>query len=207
MMHEGWEKNGAELETQQKAAEKDLLLSMQQRLAHPIAGTTLIKNARIFDSERATLGEASDLLLENGRIIAISNAGAEKRKAEHVIDAGGRVLLPGLFDMHAHFGAWDGGLHLAAGVTTIRDMGNDNDTLQQLIAQEQSGVLFAPRIVPAGFIEGESPYLGAQRLRHQAIWHEAKHAIDWYPRARLSADQTLQLVPEGDPAGNHRLRT
>ena len=28
------------------------------------------------------------------------------------------VLLPGLFDMHAHTSSWEGGLHLAAGVTT-----------------------------------------------------------------------------------------
>ncbi len=43
------------------------------------------------------------MLIQDSRIIAISDAGAEKRKADHVIDAGGRVLLPGLFDMHAHF--------------------------------------------------------------------------------------------------------
>src|SRR5262249_51945657 len=112
---------------------------------------------RVFDSEKATLGGASDLLLQDGRIIAIGAAGTEKRKADHVIDAGGRVLLPGLFDMHAHTSFWEGGLHLAAGVTTIRDMGNDNATLQQLIGQEQAGTLLAPHVVPAGFIEGESP--------------------------------------------------
>jgi len=179
LIEEGWEKNGATLETQQKAAEKDLLVAMQQRLAHQLAGTTLIKNARVFDSERATLGGASDLLLQDGRIIAISNAGDEKRKADHVIDAGGRVLLPGLFDMHAHTGFWEGGLHLAAGVTTIRDMGNDNDTLQQLIAQEQAGTLMAPHVVPAGFIEGESPDSARNGFVIKDL-AEAKHAIDWY---------------------------
>ena len=179
LLEEGWEKSGATLETQQKSAEKELLLAMQQRLAHPLSGTTLIHNARIFDSERATLGGSSDLLLENGRIVAISNAGTEKRKAGHVIDAGGRVLLPGLFDMHAHFGAWDGGLHLAAGITTIRDMGNDNATLQGMIAQEEAGTLFSPRIVPAGFIEGESPDSARNGFVIKNL-DEAKHAIDWY---------------------------
>jgi hypothetical protein len=200
MLPEGWEKSGTELEAQQKVAEKDLLLSMQQRLAHPIAGTTLIKNARIFDSERATLGEPSDVLLQDGRIIAISSAGDEKRKADHVVDAGGRVMLPGLFDMHAHFSPWDGGLHLAAGVTTIRDMGNDNDTLQQLIGQEQSGALFAPRIVPAGFIEGESP----DSARNGFVIKDlagAKHAIDWYhehgyPQIKIYNSFPKAILPE-----------
>jgi len=179
LIEEGWEKNAADLETQQKAAEKNLLVAMQQRLAHPLTGRTLIRNARIFDSERATLGAASDLLLENGRIIAISNAGEEKRKADRVIDAGGRVLLPGLFDMHAHTSAWEGGLHLAAGITTVRDMGNDNATLQQLIEQEEAGTVLAPHIVPAGFIEGESPMSARNGFVIKDL-AEAKHAIDWY---------------------------
>jgi hypothetical protein len=179
LIEDGWEKNGAVLETQQKAAEKNLLTAMQQRLAHPLTGRTLVHNARIFDSEHATLGAASDLLLENGRIVAISNAGAEKRKADHVIDAAGRVLLPGLFDMHAHTSAWEGGLHLAAGVTTVRDMGNDNATLQQLIEEEAAGTVMAPRIVPAGFIEGESPMSARNGFVIKDL-AEAKHAIDWY---------------------------
>jgi hypothetical protein len=179
LIEDGWENNGAVLEKQQQAAEKYLLTTMQQRLAHPLAGRTLIHNARIFDSEHATLGAASDLLLESGRIVAIGNAGAEKRKADRVIDAGGRVLLPGLFDMHAHTNAWEGGLHLAAGVTTVRDMGNDNATLQQLIEQEGAGSIMAPRIVPAGFIEGESPMSARNGFVIKDL-AEAKHAIDWY---------------------------
>ncbi|HEY8011850.1 MAG TPA: amidohydrolase family protein [Rudaea sp.] len=200
LLEEGWEKNGAELETQQKAAEKELLLAMQTRLAHPLPGRTLIRNARVFDSEKATLGAASDLLLQDGRIIAISSAGDEKRKADHVIDAGGRVLLPGLFDMHAHFSAWDGGLHLAAGITSIRDMGNDNATLQQLIAQEEAGTLFSPRITPAGFIEGESPDSARNGFVIKNL-DEAKHTIDWYhehhyPQIKIYNSFPKAILPE-----------
>jgi len=200
LIEDGWEKNAATLEAQQKAAEKDLLVAMQQRLAHPLAGTTLIKNARVFDSEHATLGAGSDLLLQNGRIIAISPAGEEKRKADHVIDAKGRVLLPGLFDMHAHTSFWEGGLHLAAGITTIRDMGNDNPTLQQIIAQEQAGTLLAPHIVPAGFIEGESPNSSRSGFVIKNL-DEAKHAIDWYhehnyPQIKIYNSFPKAILPE-----------
>ena len=167
------------LETRQKQAEGEVLLGMEQRLAHPLAGTTLIRNARVFDSEKATLGAASDVLIGDGKIVSISSAGSEKTKADNLIDAGGKVLLPGLFDMHAHFGPWDGGLHLAAGVTTIRDMGNDNTTLQQLMAQLSDGKLLGPSVVPAGFIEGESKMSARNGFVIKNL-DEAKKAVDWY---------------------------
>ncbi|HET6782732.1 MAG TPA: amidohydrolase, partial [Pseudoxanthomonas sp.] len=179
LIEEGWESNAMALETRQKQAEGEVLIGMEQRLAHPLAGTTLIRNARVFDSEKATLGAASDVLIRDGKIVSIANAGGEKAKADNVIDAGGKVLLPGLFDMHAHFGPWDGGLHLAAGITTIRDMGNDNTTLQQLMAQLSEGKLLGPSVVPAGFIEGESKMSARNGFVIKNL-DEAKKAVDWY---------------------------
>jgi imidazolonepropionase-like amidohydrolase len=179
LIEDGWQGNAAALETRQKQAEADALADLQRRLSHPLAGTTLIRNARLFDSERATLGAASDVLIENGRIVSISGAGEERAKAAQVIDAGGRVLLPGLFDMHGHIDQWQGGLHLAAGVTTVRDMGNDNATLQQLMAEERAGTLLSPRVVPAGFIEGESP-MSARNGFVISDLAGAKQAVDWY---------------------------
>jgi cytosine/adenosine deaminase-related metal-dependent hydrolase len=200
LLEDGWEKNGAELEKQQKAAEKELLVKMQQRLAHPLAGATLIRNARVFDSERATLGPASDVLVQNGRIIDVADAGKEPRKADRTIDAGGRVLLPGLFDMHAHTSAFEGGLHLAAGVTSVRDMGNDNATLQDLISRERDGSLLGPHIVPAGFIEGESPMSARNGFVIKNL-DEAKKAIDWYaehgyPQIKVYNSFPKAILPE-----------
>jgi cytosine/adenosine deaminase-related metal-dependent hydrolase len=178
LIEDGWQANANALEATQKQAEGDALVDLQKRMVHPLAGTTLVRNVRVFDSEHATLGAASDLLLEGGRIASITKAGG-KTHADHVIDGNGRVLLPGLFDMHAHFGAWDGGLHMAAGVTTIRDMGNDNATLQQLMADEKAGQLLSPHVVPAGFIEGESPMSARNGFVVKDL-DEAKKAVDWY---------------------------
>ena len=179
LIEEGWESNADALETRQKQAEGDVLVGMEQRLSHPLPGTTLIRNARVFDSEHATLGDASDLLIRDGRIVSISPGGGELATADHVIEAGGKVLLPGLFDMHSHFGPWDGGLHLAAGITTIRDMGNDNATLQQLMVQLKDNTLLGPDVVPAGFIEGESKMSARNGFVIKNL-DEAKKAIDWY---------------------------
>ncbi len=179
LIEEGWEANADALEKQQKQAEGEVLLGMEQRLAHPLPGSTLIRNARVFDSEKALLGPASDVLIRDGRIVTVTASGGAKIAADNVVDAGGKVLLPGLFDMHAHFGPWEGGLHLAAGITTIRDMGNDNATLQQFMVQEKEGELLAPSIVPAGFLEGESKMSARNGFVIKDL-AEARKAIDWY---------------------------
>ena len=179
LVEEGREADAGMLEERQKQAEADALTDLRDTLAHPLRGTTLIRNARLFDSEAATLGPASDLLIANGRIVSISGANEETAAVDQVIDAGGRVLTPGLFDMHGHIDAWQGGLHLAAGVTTVRDMGNDNATLQQLIADERAGKVLSPSVVPAGFIEGESP-MSARNGFVISDLDGAKKAVDWY---------------------------
>jgi dihydroorotase len=60
----------------------------------------LIKNGRVVDPENK-LDEICDVLIESGRISRVGKnikAGAEKN-----IDATGKIVLPGLVDMHVHF--------------------------------------------------------------------------------------------------------
>lgn len=179
LIEEGWEANANALEARQKTAEHDVLSGMQKRLAHPLAGSLLIRNARVFDSGKATLGKPSDVLVRDGRIVSVVPTGRKHAPADQVIDAGGRVLLPGLFDLHAHIDRWSGGLDIAAGVTSVRDMGNDNQTMQDMLREEREGTLMIPRIVPAGFIEGESKYSARMGFVIKDL-DEAKKAVDWY---------------------------
>jgi hypothetical protein len=58
----------------------------------PMPGLAVIRNARVFDSESARLGSASDVYLLRGRIAAVLPAGSPSRGAGHEIDAGGHVL-------------------------------------------------------------------------------------------------------------------
>jgi hypothetical protein len=114
-----------------------------------------------------------------GRISAVLPAGSRAQEPANEIDAAGRVLLPGLFDMHVHSSRWDGPLHLAAGVTTVRDMGSQNAELQQIIDSVASGNLLMPHIVPCGLLEGHSPFSLQLGLKARTL-DEAKAAIDWY---------------------------
>ena len=61
----------------------------------------LITNCRPFDSRRGSLRPLSTLVIEDDRIV---EQVAEPRTADAgtVIDAGGRVAVPGLIDAHVH---------------------------------------------------------------------------------------------------------
>lgn len=179
MTEQGWSDVGKTLAARQKALESKMLADMAAQLQHPLVGLTVVRNARVFDSEKATLGAPSDVYVLRGRITAVLPAGSPVRGAVNELDAAGRIMLPGLFDMHGHVGRWEGGLHLAAGVTSVRDMGNDNAQVQQIIDETAGGKLLGPQVVPAGFLEGESPYSsnGGFVVKDLA---GAKNAIDWY---------------------------
>lgn len=179
MTEQGWSEVGKTLAARQKLSESKMLIDLAVRLQHPLKGLTVVRNARIFDSAKATVGAPSDVYVLRGRITAVLPAGSPVRGAVNDIDAAGRIMLPGLFDMHGHVGRWEGGLNLAAGVTTVRDMGNDNAQVQQIIDETANGMLLSPQIVPAGFLEGESPFSSNGGFVVKDL-PAAKNAIDWY---------------------------
>ena len=179
MTEQGWSEVGKTLAARQKLSESKMLVDLAARLQHPLKGLTVVRNARVFDSAKATVGAPSDVYVLRGRITAVLPAGSPVRGAVNEIDAAGRIMLPGLFDMHGHVGRWEGGLNLAAGVTSVRDMGNDNAQVQQIIDETANGMLLGPQIVPAGFLEGESPYSSNGGFVVKDL-PAAKNAIDWY---------------------------
>ena len=61
---------------------------------------TLIVNARIVSPDVDI--EGASLLLEKDRIVAVIGAGGMPPVADQVIDAGGRTVMPGFFDIHCH---------------------------------------------------------------------------------------------------------
>nr|WP_315400375.1 amidohydrolase family protein [uncultured Duganella sp.] len=178
----GWEGAIPELAKRQKVAESKMLADVAARLQHPLPGLTLVKNARVFDSDKATVAAPSalsDIYILRGRITSVQPAGSPAREVANTIDAGGRIVLPGLFDMHGHVDRWSGALNISTGVTSVRDMGNDNAQLQAMLDETTDGKLLGPQVVPAGFLEGESQYSASGGFVVKDL-PGAKNAIDWY---------------------------
>lgn len=136
----------------------DRYKDIQARFAHRYGGPVRIRDVRIFDPAALALSEPASVIVENDRITRIDPADAEGLAGETVIEGRGGTLVAGLYDMHGHMGDTDALLNVAAGVTSVRDMGNDIDVLAKLIEDIDAGVLAGPRIIRGGFIEGKSPY-------------------------------------------------
>jgi cytosine/adenosine deaminase-related metal-dependent hydrolase len=191
----GWEDQVAALKRRQVDAESEMLAAFAKKHSHALPGVTVVRNARVFDAERGALGAASDVYVEAGRIVEIAATGKSARKAANTVDAQGRALLPGLYDMHGHETAWGAPLQIAGGITTVRDLGNDNAMLADLSAQIDAGTRLGARIVPAGFIEGESPYSAHYGFVIKDL-AGAKKAVDWYAEHRYPQIKIYNSFPK-----------
>lgn len=178
-IEEGWEANLDTLAERQRTAAAVRHGELARKLAQPLPGLTVVRNARIFDSVAARVGPPSDVYVLRGQITAVRPAGSVVSGAQREIDAAGRVMLPGLFDMHGHVGRPAGLLHFAAGVTTVRDLGSDNAMLQRITDEALAGELLWPHIVPSGFLEGVSPFSSRLGIKITTL-EEAKAGVDWY---------------------------
>ena len=75
-----------------------------------------------------------------------------------VVSAAGKTVMPGLWDMHAHFEQVEWGpIYLAAGVTTVRDVGNELEFIAAVRDAVASGQGLGPRMLLAGIIDGPGP--------------------------------------------------
>ena len=144
-----------------KAAIQGMKLFAQQ--AKPAAAThkkMAIMHAMIIDVvNKITMPDAT-VLIENGKIQAVGKSSGVQIPADaFVLDAKGKTLLPGLWDMHAHFeqAEW-GPAYLAAGVTTVRDCGNEFDYINAIKNSIDGGSGIGPNIIKAGIIDGKGPY-------------------------------------------------
>jgi hypothetical protein len=179
LIEKGWEESLTTLGEKQNLAIQKVLYQKAQQLQHPINGPLLIKNIRLFNSENAFLTEPHDVLIENKRIVKISSVDPTIEFEGSTIDGSGKTLLPGLFDMHTHINKWSGLYHLSAGITTVRDMGNSNAEVQEIINDSANNQLLFPHIIPAGFIEGKSEYSSSDGIMIENL-AQAKESVDWY---------------------------
>ena len=131
---------------------------LQTKFAHQYKNNLRIRNIKIFDPKTLALTELVSVLIGDGKIISIDAADIKANKLEIEIDGQGGTLVAGLYEMHGHMGVNAALLNVIAGVTSVRDMGNNNEVLGNLIDDIESGILAGPRITRLGMIEGKSPY-------------------------------------------------
>jgi imidazolonepropionase-like amidohydrolase len=170
------------------------------QLAHkpPAAGLAIV-HARLYDSERRTVTPDATVIVVGDRITAVGGPSTPVPPGARVIDAQGRTLLPGLWDMHVHLGDADGILHLAAGATTVRDLGNEIDDLSARVKRYDAGTEIGPRVLRAGLIDGPGP-LAAPTGLLAGTADEARAAVTrladaGYAQVKIYSSVSPDLVP------------
>ncbi|MGZ3479590.1 MAG: amidohydrolase family protein [Myxococcaceae bacterium] len=177
IVEEGFPGSFAALTALARALSVELLSRVSARLAHRVDGPVWITHARLFDPVTGSSTEGKNVVVYQGRVVGVRSdappAGAT------VIDGGGGTLLPGLFDSHGHMDDWSALRDVACGVTFVRDPGNDNVSLLDLVRRIDSGELIGPRIKMSGFLEGKSPFSAAGGFT-VSTEDEALEKVRWY---------------------------
>ncbi|MCE3004113.1 MAG: amidohydrolase family protein [Xanthomonadaceae bacterium] len=180
IVRRGWESVLADLERADEAFDQERLDELARVLPRRPAGDLLLRNARLFDAIDARVVPGSSVLIRGNRIAAVAPGGdLEVAEGTEVLDAGDRFLMPGLWDNHAHLGGQDGLLNIAAGVTTVRDLANDNQKLPARVKRFDANLEVGPRVLMAGIIDGRGPFAGPSKVFADDA-AEAEKAVAWY---------------------------
>ena len=194
---EGWVDVLPKLLSVQQAAEKTRYKDLAARLAHhPQGGGIVLRHARLFDSTTGATLPDRTVVIAGNRIQAVGKDGEVTAPAGYeVIDATGKTLLPGLWDMHTHLSEDQGLFNLASGITTVRDLANDVDQLLDLKKRWESGEGIGPRVLMAGFMDGPGPYAGPTK----ALVSTEQQALDWVNRYAKLGYVQIKLYSSLDP--------
>lgn len=129
----------------------------------------IISNVKIVDVETGSISNGKLVLIEGDTIRQIvDEKDIENYTAQETLDAGGKYLMPGLWDMHVHFRGGDSliaenkellSLFLAYGITSVRDAGGDiTPAVLEWRDQIANGQTDGPRIfTPGPKLDGTRP--------------------------------------------------
>jgi imidazolonepropionase-like amidohydrolase len=198
---EGWESSAPTLLAAQNKVKESRAADLAAKLAHHAPNGILFTHANVFDAESAKIIPDQEVFISGNRVVSFGPAPiwSERVPTFKTIDATGKTLLPGLWDMHAHVSDNDGLLNLAGGVTTVRDLANDTDSLLARRQRIIDGKEIGTRIVLAGIIDGRGPFQGPTKVL-VSTEAEARAAVDNYKRLgyvqiKIYSSVKPELVP------------
>src|SRR5215217_3348034 len=137
-------------------------LLLGQTMTTSASRLLVLTHVTVIDVTRGRAKSDMTVMIEGEHIIALGSGGKIKvSQGAQVIDATGKYLIPGLWDMHVH--EWNKEvvfpLFIANGITGVRDMLAPLPPIKQWRAEIAAGTTIGPRIFAAGIlIDGPYPY-------------------------------------------------
>jgi hypothetical protein len=121
----------------------------------------LITNVNVIDVKTGKILKNKTIAIDNNRITAIYDNEISCSDSTILIDGKGKYLIPGLWDMHAHYklGHVDmDPLLMANGITGIREMWDDTPEFVKVPQKTQPEGLVSPDVYLSGdLIDGNPP--------------------------------------------------
>ena len=200
LIRAGFESTFGALYTAQDEIQSARSARLAKQLIHHPTGDLIIKNVTVFDSATAKTTPAQRVTVHGERIAGLeAESGRATAAGTQVIDGSGKMLLPGLWDMHQHLYPDNAFLDVAAGITTARDLANSIDELGRLKKHIEAGEQVGPRIILAGFIDGPGPYEGPVKVLASTP-EEARERVDHYAdlgyvQIKIYSSVKSELVP------------
>ena len=158
------------------------------------SGTYAMVGATIVDGTGRPPIADGVVIVRDGRIAEVGPRSAITRPGDMpTVPVAGKTIVPGLWDMHTHVTQVEWApVYLGAGVTTVRDMGNEFEFIVPLRDAIASKRALGPRIVAAGLIDGGGP--NAFGVYYAATPEEAKQAVAKYHDAGFQQIKIYSLV-------------
>jgi imidazolonepropionase-like amidohydrolase len=147
-----------------KLAATDAIAALAELDASPaaaVSGDTLLAlvGGTLIDGTGAAPVRDATIVIRGNRIVEVGpRSKVRVPRGARIVTTRGATMLPGLWDMHTHYAQAEWGpIYLAAGVTTVRDVGNQFDFLLGAREAIASGRGIGPRLLAAGIIDGDGP--------------------------------------------------
>ncbi len=159
--------------------------SVAQLDIHSQERILVIRHVTIIDGTGAPPKADMTLVVAGDRIVRIGRSDTVQVPAgSQVLEGAGKYLIPGLWDMHVHLGAYEEGKAalqqlLASGITGVRDMASPLDEILRLKADTRRMVFPGPRMVVSGpILQSPLPFALPPMVRTVADQVEARTAVD-----------------------------
>ena len=121
----------------------------------------LIQQVNIVDVVKGEIVPNQSVAIQGNKITGIYKEPVQPNSGATIINANGQYLIPGLWDMHTHYNwnyTFSNPLLIANGVTGIREMWGEMDSIKMIRQQTANGIMIAPDIYSAGnIIDGTPP--------------------------------------------------
>jgi imidazolonepropionase-like amidohydrolase/Tol biopolymer transport system component len=139
-----------------------LQIGFQAEADRPTGSVALV-GATVISMNGDEVLENATVVVDRNRITALGpSASVTVPAGAQRVDVGGRYIIPGLVDVHAHIGNGSNGLppqtnwgylaNLAFGVTTMHDPSNNSEMVFSSSEMIRAGLVTAPRLFSTGTI-------------------------------------------------------